>query len=249
MHTGPDVHGLPEALRRLQPPLRFLHHPETPRKRPLAHRRFARRRSAGHGRARSARAEPRRAGPDRIRNGVEVQRAPRNALLPRLAARSTASTGSACTTFIRISSPTSSSTIVAQRAEDREIPRHADPAHERSRAEVDESPPHQGQALRPDRKAPREEFRASSSAPRSSSASPARPKRSSRSFARISRSSTLDHVGVFRYSKEEGTKAAEMEDQIHPRPSAAAPRSSSRFLQKQRLRAQREVRRPQRSRS
>src|SRR6185437_6648534 len=26
----------------------------------------------------------------------------------------------------------------------------------------------------------------------------------------------LDHVGVFRYSKEEGTKAAEMEDQIHP---------------------------------
>jgi ribosomal protein S12 methylthiotransferase len=26
----------------------------------------------------------------------------------------------------------------------------------------------------------------------------------------------LDHVGVFRYSREEGTKAAEMDDQIHP---------------------------------
>lgn len=45
----------------------------------------------------------------------------------------------------------------------------------------------------------------------------------------------LDHVGVFRYSKEEGTKAAEMSDQIHPSVKRRRMRVLTEILQKQRL--------------
>lgn len=45
----------------------------------------------------------------------------------------------------------------------------------------------------------------------------------------------LDHVGVFRYSKEEGTKAAEMDGQIHPGVKRRRSRVLTEILQKQRL--------------
>lgn len=45
----------------------------------------------------------------------------------------------------------------------------------------------------------------------------------------------LDHVGVFRYSKEEGTKAAEMEDQIHPATKRRRSKEVIALLQKQRM--------------
>ena len=44
----------------------------------------------------------------------------------------------------------------------------------------------------------------------------------------------LDHVGVFRYSKEEGTKAAEMEEQIHPATKRRRSKELTTLLQKQR---------------
>lgn len=44
----------------------------------------------------------------------------------------------------------------------------------------------------------------------------------------------LDHVGVFRYSKEEGTKAAEMTDQIHPGTKRRRAKTLTSMLQKQR---------------
>ncbi len=43
----------------------------------------------------------------------------------------------------------------------------------------------------------------------------------------------LDHVGVFRYSREEGTKAAEMEDQIHPGTKRRRARKLTELLQRQ----------------
>lgn len=43
----------------------------------------------------------------------------------------------------------------------------------------------------------------------------------------------LDHVGVFRYSKEEGTKAAEMEGQIHPGTKRKRAKQLIAMLQKQ----------------
>lgn len=45
----------------------------------------------------------------------------------------------------------------------------------------------------------------------------------------------LDHVGVFRYSKEEGTKAAEMDDQIHPNTKRRRAKVLTEMLQKQSL--------------
>jgi ribosomal protein S12 methylthiotransferase len=44
----------------------------------------------------------------------------------------------------------------------------------------------------------------------------------------------LDHVGVFRYSKEEGTKAAEMDGQIHPGTKRRRAKTLIEILQKQR---------------
>ncbi len=43
----------------------------------------------------------------------------------------------------------------------------------------------------------------------------------------------LDHVGVFRYSKEEGTKAAEMDGQIHPGTKRRRAKSLTSMLQRQ----------------
>jgi ribosomal protein S12 methylthiotransferase len=45
----------------------------------------------------------------------------------------------------------------------------------------------------------------------------------------------LDHVGVFRYSKEEGTKAAEMDTQIHPGTKRRRSRKLIEMLQRQSL--------------
>ena len=45
----------------------------------------------------------------------------------------------------------------------------------------------------------------------------------------------LDHVGVFRYSKEEGTKAAEMDGQIHPATKRRRAKKLIELLQKQSL--------------
>jgi ribosomal protein S12 methylthiotransferase len=45
----------------------------------------------------------------------------------------------------------------------------------------------------------------------------------------------LDHVGVFRFSKEEGTKAAEMDDQIHPATKRRRAKALIELLQKQSL--------------
>jgi ribosomal protein S12 methylthiotransferase len=45
----------------------------------------------------------------------------------------------------------------------------------------------------------------------------------------------LDHVGIFRYSKEEGTRAAEMDGQIHPGTRRRRSRTLIELLQKQRL--------------
>lgn len=45
----------------------------------------------------------------------------------------------------------------------------------------------------------------------------------------------LDHVGVFRYSKEEGTKAAEMPDQIHAGTKRRRSKELTSILQKQRM--------------
>jgi ribosomal protein S12 methylthiotransferase len=45
----------------------------------------------------------------------------------------------------------------------------------------------------------------------------------------------LDHVGVFRYSKEEGTKAAEMDGQIHPNVKRRRSKVLTEILQKQSL--------------
>jgi ribosomal protein S12 methylthiotransferase len=45
----------------------------------------------------------------------------------------------------------------------------------------------------------------------------------------------LDHVGVFRYSKEEGTKAAEMTDQIHPATKRRRAKKLIELLQQQSL--------------
>lgn len=45
----------------------------------------------------------------------------------------------------------------------------------------------------------------------------------------------LDHVGVFRYSKEEGTKAAEMEDQVHPNTKRSRAKKLSQLLNAQSL--------------
>lgn len=45
----------------------------------------------------------------------------------------------------------------------------------------------------------------------------------------------LDHVGVFRYSKEEGTKAAEMDGQIHPNTKRRRAKTLTTMLQKQSL--------------
>ncbi len=44
----------------------------------------------------------------------------------------------------------------------------------------------------------------------------------------------LDHVGVFRFSKEEGTKAAEMEGQIHPATKRKRAKRLTEILQRQR---------------
>ncbi len=46
---------------------------------------------------------------------------------------------------------------------------------------------------------------------------------------------SLDHVGVFRYSKEEGTKAAEMDGQIHANTKRRRARTLIEMLQKQSL--------------
>jgi ribosomal protein S12 methylthiotransferase len=45
----------------------------------------------------------------------------------------------------------------------------------------------------------------------------------------------LDHVGVFRYSKEEGTKAAEMEEQIHAGTKRRRSKELMKLLQEQRM--------------
>ena len=45
----------------------------------------------------------------------------------------------------------------------------------------------------------------------------------------------LDHVGVFRYSKEEGTKAAEMPDQIHPATKRRRAKELSTLLRRLRM--------------
>lgn len=45
----------------------------------------------------------------------------------------------------------------------------------------------------------------------------------------------LDHVGVFRYSKEEGTKAAEMDGQLHPSVKRRRAKKLIELLQKQSL--------------
>jgi ribosomal protein S12 methylthiotransferase len=45
----------------------------------------------------------------------------------------------------------------------------------------------------------------------------------------------LDHVGVFRFSKEEGTKAAEMDGQIHPNVKRRRSKVLTEILQKQSL--------------
>lgn len=45
----------------------------------------------------------------------------------------------------------------------------------------------------------------------------------------------LDHVGVFRYSKEEGTKAAEMAEQVHPATKRRRAKELMQILQKQRM--------------
>lgn len=45
----------------------------------------------------------------------------------------------------------------------------------------------------------------------------------------------LNHVGVFRFSKEEGTKAAEMDGQIHPATKRKRAKALMEILQKQRL--------------
>jgi len=42
----------------------------------------------------------------------------------------------------------------------------------------------------------------------------------------------LDHVGVFRFSKEEGTKAAKMEDQLHPSTKRRRAKTLIEILQK-----------------
>ena len=56
----------------------------------------------------------------------------------------------------------------------------------------------------------------------------------------------LDHVGVFRYSKEEGTKAAEMDGQIHPRHQAPSLQGFDRDPSTPIVGAKREIRRPHR---
>ncbi|MCM2323801.1 MAG: 30S ribosomal protein S12 methylthiotransferase RimO [Oligoflexia bacterium] len=48
----------------------------------------------------------------------------------------------------------------------------------------------------------------------------------------------LDHVGVFRYSKEEGTKAAEMEGHLHPATKRRRVQALTRQLEQQSLRKQ-----------
>jgi ribosomal protein S12 methylthiotransferase len=48
------------------------------------------------------------------------------------------------------------------------------------------------------------------------------------------KSLNLDHVGVFRYSKEEGTPAAEMEEQIHPATKRRRAKTLMALLQEQR---------------
>ncbi len=45
----------------------------------------------------------------------------------------------------------------------------------------------------------------------------------------------LDHVGVFRYSKEEGTKAAEMSEQVHPNTKRRRSKTLIEILQRQSL--------------
>ncbi len=45
----------------------------------------------------------------------------------------------------------------------------------------------------------------------------------------------LDHVGVFRYSKEEGTPAAEMSDQVHPNTKRRRSKTLIEILQRQSL--------------
>ena len=45
----------------------------------------------------------------------------------------------------------------------------------------------------------------------------------------------LDHVGVFRFSKEEGTKAAEMDGQIHPNTKRRRAKTLIEILQRQSL--------------
>ncbi len=45
----------------------------------------------------------------------------------------------------------------------------------------------------------------------------------------------LDHVGVFRYSKEEGTKAAEMDNQVHPATKRRRSKTLIQILQTQSL--------------
>ena len=51
----------------------------------------------------------------------------------------------------------------------------------------------------------------------------------------------LDHVGVFRYSQEEGTKAAEMADQIHPATKRRRAKELVAILQRQRLEKMRKL--------
>jgi ribosomal protein S12 methylthiotransferase len=45
----------------------------------------------------------------------------------------------------------------------------------------------------------------------------------------------LDHVGVFRYSKEEGTKAAEMDEQVHAATKRRRSKELTKLLQTQRM--------------
>jgi ribosomal protein S12 methylthiotransferase len=51
----------------------------------------------------------------------------------------------------------------------------------------------------------------------------------------------LDHVGVFRFSKEEGTRAAELDGQIHPATKRRRAKKLIEILQKQRLARQEEL--------
>ena len=147
MHTGPDYTGFLKLCEGCNRRCAFCIIPKLAGQRALAHRRVARRRGARRwpSAAFASSTSSRRISP--IRHGMEVRRAPRDSFLRRaLQSRRHRLDPPA----LRLPGRVLSDELVDDhraRAQDREVPRHADPAHERSRAQVDEPPADQGQAL------------------------------------------------------------------------------------------------------